>query len=456
MIGADLCILSACFFLGFFLSNRTTSLYSLDVYIWILPFFLFVWAGLLHIFGMYASFRLKGMPQIVAIIGKTACSGLLLFAALGYLCKLTHISRIFIGMIFVLAALAIAVEKTILMQGFRWLRIKGFNFRNILVVGTGPRAQRFIREVLRHREIGLKVIGLVDREKEKIGQWVIGQQVIGTLEDIPNILHTRSVDTVVFIVPRSWLEDIEKPMHYCEMLGVTLSVAVDLFKLRFARRKEEKVLGFPTITFEPTSDSAWQLLLKRVLDIVLAGTALIALSPVLGLIALAIRLTSPGPVLFRQERCSLRGRKFTLYKFRTMVEGAEEKKGELLCYNEMEGPAFKMTRDPRVTRVGTFLRASSMDELPQLWNVLRGDMSLVGPRPPIPTEVEQYDAWQRRRLSMRPGITCLWQVNGRNHISNFDEWMKLDLDYIDRWSLWLDCKILFKTIPAVLASNGAK
>jgi lipopolysaccharide/colanic/teichoic acid biosynthesis glycosyltransferase len=188
----------------------------------------------------------------------------------------------------------------------------------------------------------------------------------------------------------------------------------------------------------------------------LSFIALVILAPILGLIAIAIETTSPGGVLFKQQRCGLNGRVFTLYKFRTMVSDAEAKLESLRQHNQMGGPAFKMDNDPRVTKVGRILRKFSLDELPQFWNVFKGEMSLVGPRPPLPKEVKQYDQWQRRRLSMAPGITCLWQISGRNNITDFNQWAKLDLQYIDHWSPWLDLMILVKTLPAVLLTRGAK
>jgi len=233
-------------------------------------------------------------------------------------------------------------------------------------------------------------------------------------------------------------------------------VAVDYFKLKFSRAKQTDLGGFPLLTFESTPDRLWCLLIKRLFDAVSSGIALLVLAPIFAIIAIIIKATSKGPVFFRQKRCGLNGRTFILYKFRTMVEGAEARLDELIKHNEMNGPVFKMENDPRLTRVGKFLRKTSLDELPQLWNVFKGEMSLVGPRPPIPKEVEQYDNWQRRRLSMRPGIICLWQVNGRNRIVDFNEWARLDLEYIDNWSLGLDFKILLKTIPAVLFARGAK
>ena len=210
------------------------------------------------------------------------------------------------------------------------------------------------------------------------------------------------------------------------------------------------------LTFEGISYKLGHLFIKRIFDFVVSAMALILFAPIFLFSAFLIKVASPGPVLFKQERCSLHGRKFTFYKFRTMVVDAESRLKDILEYNEMNGPVFKMTNDPRVTRLGKWLRKYILDELPQLWNVFKGDMSLVGPRPPLPSEVEKYDNWQRRKLSMRPGITCLWQVRGRSELTDFNEWMKLDLEYIDNWSFWLDFKILLKTIPIVLLTRGAR
>jgi exopolysaccharide biosynthesis polyprenyl glycosylphosphotransferase len=218
----------------------------------------------------------------------------------------------------------------------------------------------------------------------------------------------------------------------------------------------EEIEGIPLLTFSTVPHNEFVLALKRVFDILVSSAAIILFVPFFLPISLAIKATSPGPVFFHQTRVSLNGRHFTLYKFRSMVANAEEKKQELLHLNQMEGPVFKMENDPRVTWVGQFLRKTSLDEFPQFWNVLKGDMSIIGPRPPLPEEVEQYQPWQRRRLSMRPGLTCLWQIKGRNTIRDFEQWINLDLQYIDTWSLGLDLKIFLKTIPTILLARGAK
>ena len=232
-------------------------------------------------------------------------------------------------------------------------------------------------------------------------------------------------------------------------------MVLNFFPHSIARIELHELDGFPLLSFSTTPTNEVLLFVRRILDIVLTGLLIVLTLPIMAAVAILIKLTSPGPVLFKQERCGLNGRLFVMYKFRSMVDNAEQLRFQLEELNEMDGPVFKSSRDPRVTIVGKIIRRFSIDEFPQLFNVLRGDMSLVGPRPPLPQEVSRYERWQRRRLSMKPGITCLWQISGRNKVS-FDDWMKLDLTYIDNWSLLLDLKILLKTVPVVLLGRGAK
>jgi exopolysaccharide biosynthesis polyprenyl glycosylphosphotransferase len=337
----------------------------------------------------------------------------------------------------------------------RFLRKKGYNHRNILLVGTGPRARNFMKLVQKHDEWGLKIIGLVDDEKDMLGKNICGNKVIGLLRDIPVILNRQVIDEVIFIVPRKWLSVIEESLLACEARGVKASIAADFFNMKIAQSMSTEIEGIPLLGFRTTVGEEWQLLLKRLFDIIFSAMGIVLGLPLFTAIAIAIKWLSPGEAAFKQVRIGLNGRKFVMYKFRTMVNGAEDKKREIASFNETNGPTFKMRNDPRITKFGNFLRRTSMDELPQLFNVLKGDMSIVGPRPPIPSEVKKYEVWQRRRLSMKPGLTCLWQANGRNNV-DFDKWMRMDLEYIDNWSLGLDFKILLKTIPAVLFSIGAR
>ena len=456
MIIVDMVIAALAFGLAYMMRDQVEGLYFFSSYLWIIPFLSIAWGLVLYLLGMYASFRLKSVLEVLSIILRAGGMVFLLFGCITYLLKIGYVSRSLIGYAFGVTILFLCIEKLILIVFFHHLRQKGFNFRNLLIVGTGRRARAFITQINHRREFGLKIVSVIDPDKDRVGQMICGHPVVGTLEDIPDILTNTAIDNVVFIVPRSMLNVIEKQILCCETLGVTAHVAVDLFPMQFTQGRPESLLGMPIMTFESVSGKHQELIIKRLLDIILSGIGLIVIAPLLAVVALLVRSTSKGPVFFSQERCSLNGRRFKLYKFRTMVIDAESKMAELMAFNQMEGPAFKMDNDPRVTSVGRVLRKLSIDELPQLWNVFLGDMSLVGPRPPLPKEVQQYDFWQRRRLSMRPGITCLWQVGGRNKIKDFDEWARLDLKYIDEWSLALDFKILLKTFPAVVSGAGAK
>ncbi|WP_352246179.1 sugar transferase [Candidatus Jettenia sp. AMX1] len=456
MTFSDMCIVFATFFLGFYLRKHPNGYYQMSDYLILIPILLIIWGVLLYCFGMYNSFRTKHISDVLFIVIEAALVGCSLFGSFIFITKMNSVSRLHIVYSFLFAVMFISIEKIALIQFFRYQRKKGFNTRNILIVGTGVRAQHLINLISNHPEWGIRIIGLVDNDTTKINTMICGYKVIGSFNDVSDILHNCVVDEVIFVVPRSWLSKIEKIMSMCEIEGLKVSVALDLFELKLSKAKYSNLEKLPLLTFESTPDKLLHLFIKRLFDLGVSTTALIVSSPVFALAAITVKMTSRGHIFFKQQRCSLNGRTFTMYKFRTMVEDAESKLNDLLKYNEMKGPVFKMKNDPRVTRVGKFLRKFSIDELPQLWSVFKGDMSLVGPRPPIPNEVSKYEPWQRRRLSMRPGLTCLWQAYGRNKITDFNEWMRLDLTYIDNWSLWLDCKILLKTLPVVLFGVGAK
>jgi len=456
MIIIDLCLVSGAFFMAYHVRNQNDALASVGDLLWFLVLFAALWGISLYFSGMYTSFRLKKVSDITYVIYQSAYISFFAFAGVCYVFRIEHISRLFVLLAFLYAALFLFIVKMMLFVFFRNLRKKGYNYRNLLIVGTGDRARRFIHWIDHNREFGLKIIGLIGEDQKSVGSDIDGHPVIGTFEDIPTIHRENALDSVLFAVPYHLFEKIEEAMHYLETVGVKVDIALDYFSHKISTAKQTEFCGVPLLTFESAPERLLPFFLKRLLDIVLSGVALIVLGPMMGTVALLIRATSRGPALFAQERGSLNGRKFRLYKFRTMVVDAESRLDALKAHNEMKGAAFKMANDPRVTPLGQSLRKLSIDELPQLWNVLRGDMSLVGPRPPLIREVAEYDDWQRRRLSMRPGITCLWQVNGRNKITDFEEWARLDLDYIDNWSLWLDFKILLKTVPVVLFGVGAK
>ncbi|MFA6564045.1 MAG: sugar transferase [Verrucomicrobiia bacterium] len=316
------------------------------------------------------------------------------------------------------------------------------NHRSAVLVGSPAENQGIIDLIRDHPEWSLEVQVQLNLS-------------VQSAEDLEKLLRERPVDVVIFTSGKSSLNEVESAILACEVEGVEAWLVADFVRTSIARPAMDELMGKPMIVFRSAPDVSWSLLFKGVFDRLGAAVLLVLFSPLMLAIAVFIKLSSPGPALFRQQRCGVRGRVFIMNKFRSMVSDAEQRQAELMVFNEMDGPVFKIARDPRITAIGRFLRRTSLDELPQLLNVLKGEMSLVGPRPLPVQEVKQFKSpWQRRRLSMKPGITCLWQIAGRNTIG-FEEWMRLDLQYIDMWSLWLDFKILLKTIPVVLMGKGA-
>jgi exopolysaccharide biosynthesis polyprenyl glycosylphosphotransferase len=413
-----------------------------------------IWLMLLSILGAYQDFRTRTFRKELIILLKSAALSVIVFSSIFFILQMKFTSRLFIGIVTVTTALNLIIEKRFFSYLLDRIHEHGFNQINLLIVGTGRRAQDFIKMVKAHSNWGLRIVGLIDDEHGMYGKEVEGHRVLGRLKDIPFILHRKVIDRVIFVVPRLWLNRLDDVILACEREGISTSISLDLYDLRIAKMRQTNFDGVPLLEFETFNAREWQLFLKRMMDILFSGIILLLASPIYLITALAIKITSKGPIFFSQVRCGVNGRKFTLYKFRSMIAGAEMKKKYVEKLNEMDGPVFKIKNDPRITRVGRIIRKFSIDELPQFINVLKGDMSIVGPRPPLPVEVEMYQVWQRRRLSMKPGITCVWQVSGRNHI-NFDRWMEMDLEYLDSWSLWLDIKILFKTFFVVLTGYGA-
>jgi len=316
--------------------------------------------------------------------------------------------------------------------------------RRFVLVGTGQETARMRKELDAREEDGLVVLSEFDLNEKPV-------------EELTQLLHEHSVNGVILNARHNYFEKVERAIKTCELEGVEVWLIADFFKTQISHTSFDDFQGHPVLVFRTTPDASWQGVLKQVIDFVVALVAVTILSVPFILIGLLIKLTSPGPILFRQKRCGLNGRPFTILKFRTMETNAEQRKHELAAMNEMSGPVFKMKNDPRITAVGKWLRKFSVDEFPQLFNVLRGEMSLVGPRPLPVDEVKRFDDLaHRRRLSVKPGLTCLWQVSGRNDVADFRDWVRLDLEYIDNWSLWLDLKIIWRTIPVVLIGSGAR
>ncbi|HWP63127.1 MAG TPA: sugar transferase [Candidatus Binatia bacterium] len=461
------------------------------------------WTTILWVLGLYRlRARWSWRSDVLDVARATILLALFTFTALFWF-KLPNVSRLFLILLLGAQGGVTLASRLALRAFFRWIRGRGYNARFVLVVGTGPEAERFANRVEARRELGLRVIGHVAVAASSVAAAVsagarsaaaagaslapappsssarlgagpggvsdssddpppelaladpglapaaVSRPILGDLETIEQILHEHVVDEVAICLPPAAWPIVEPVTRLCEEVGKIVRIPLDRVNLSLPGARLEDFEGTPILSFVYGPDRAVALVLKRMLDVVLAAVALVVLSPLLLAVAAVIRLREGPPILFRQVRVGLHGRPFVLYKFRTMVPDAEARLAELLDLNEIDGQAFKLSNDPRLTPTGRILRRASLDELPQFWNVLRGEMSIVGPRPPLPREVAAYDLWHRRRLSMKPGITGLWQVSARRE-EDFDRWVELDLAYIDRWSLWLDFKIMARTIPAML------
>lgn len=456
-IGVDILVIFASLVLAYHLRAQFKGkLNPLHDYLWVLIVVIPVWFYLLNRNGLYSSIRRWSVFDIVTRLFNLHLLGGLLVASAIYFVDREKYSRglylAFLGTTFVLLTL----EKVGLRLGLGFFRRRGFNTRHLLIVGTREKARRFHRLVAEHKDWGLEVAGFVQVNGGPLPTEMAGRHVLGHVRDLVSICKNKQVDEVVFCLPKDFIMDAETYLKELEELGVTVRMVLDFYDVSFYRQE----LSFfhnelPILTYHPKTFEAQQLFLKRTLDIIgsLVGLGITAL--LFPFIALAISLDSPGPIFFGQKRVGENGRTFRCWKFRSMEAGAERRKRKLLGQNEMKGAIFKIKDDPRTTRVGRFLRRSSLDELPQFWNVLKGEMSLVGTRPPTPGEVARYENWQRRRISIKPGITGLWQVSGRNAIDDFDEIVRMDLSYIDNWSLWLDLKLLLKTVQVVLTRRGS-
>ncbi|MCK4851607.1 MAG: sugar transferase [Candidatus Omnitrophica bacterium] len=419
---------------------------------------------LLYMNGLYPTNRLRPIKNVVWIIFKADLGVVAVFVLMLYAFRIFALGRMAIAIFAFLNFGMFLVKEIVIRKALKTARKKGLGLCNVMIIGDRELIPEIVKCIMDNPYLGLNLAGIYVLESEKAyilnsdekekGFW--GIKVFDPQRDIRLILLENQIDNVVIAVGKEKLSETEELLLKCEEFGAEIWLYADFFELMFARKEIDTLGGIPLLIFSTTPQYSWATVFKRMLDIIGSLVLFILTVPLILLASAMIKLTSPGPVLFRQKRVGLHGRKFIFYKFRSMVTDAEQRRQEISAHNIMKGPVFKIKADPRITPVGRFLRSTSIDELPQLWNVLKGDMSLVGPRPPLPREVSDYRGWQRRRLSMRPGLTCLWQVQGRSKITDFDEWARLDLKYIDNWSLWLDSVILFKTIFVVLFRVGAE
>lgn len=419
--------------------------------------FIIAWHFVFSGFGLYKSRRLSDRSSEVLDVIKATSLGTFAIVLGGALFHITLATPLFLLVFWTASTGATVGSRLLLRVVLVWVRRHGRNLRDVLIVGTNNRAIQFAGKLQSHPEMGYRVLGFVDRPWDGLAAFESsGYSLTCDFDGVAQYLRSTVVDEVVMALPmRSFHFEASQIAAYCEEQGITVRMLSNLFNLKLARSSAENWEGDPLITHKTGRLEGWPVVAKRVFDLVVSSMLLLFLSPLLLVVAAAIKLTSPGPVLFKQKRLGLNKRRFNIYKFRTMVADAEKRMKDVEHLNEVSGPVFKIKNDPRITPLGKFLRKTSIDELPQLLNVLLADMSLVGPRPLPVRDYEGFNEdWQRRRFSVKPGITCLWQVKGRSSIA-FEQWMQLDLQYIDKWSLWLDMQILVWTIPAILKGSGA-
>jgi exopolysaccharide biosynthesis polyprenyl glycosylphosphotransferase len=405
------------------------------------------WVAVLTLLGLYRPrARWSLLSEARDVLRATALMALATISVL-FLFKLPDVSRLFLLLLFPTQAVLTIGSRAVLRRLLESSRLRGRNLRHVLVLGAGPRGQAFAAKLEGHRELGLTVAGFLDESSDfdlpAAWPW------LGRIEDLQRVLHERVIDEVVVCLPFSQWSVIDAIARLCEEEGKIVRIPMDVLDHTISAGRVEQLDGTPVFSLVSGPDRVLALGIKRLVDLGVSLAVMVVLLPLFAIVGLAILLDDGGPILFRQRRVGLHGRPFDVLKFRSMSIDAEALRAALMARNEVRGQAFKLSHDPRITRVGRFLRRTSLDELPQVWNVVRGQMSLVGPRPPLPAEVAGYDQWHRRRLSMKPGITGLWQVRGRSD-PDFDHWVAADLEYIDRWSLWLDLRILMQTLPAAL------
>ncbi|MGD0428278.1 MAG: sugar transferase [Candidatus Acidiferrales bacterium] len=407
--------------------------------------------------GLYQSRRLSTrLAESTDALKATSLSTVCL-ALVAVFFSVRMITVPFLITFYAISSLLVVASRFFLQYWLAIVRRHGHNLRYMLILGTNSRAIEFARKIEAAPERGYQLLGFVDEDWSRMEEFnATGYKVCCDYAGLAEYLRRNVVDEVAIYLPlRSFYEHSSQVAALCEQHGMVMRFASDIFGLKTARSRTEEFEGDHHIAAYTGVRDGWPLLVKRILDLAISFVLLVALTPLFLVVAALIKLTSPGPVFFRQERMGINKRRFVIYKFRTMVPNAEEMMESLEDLNEVSGPVFKIMDDPRITPIGKFLRRTSIDELPQLFNILKGDMSLVGPRPLPVRDYQGFNQdWQRRRFTVRPGITCLWQVNGRSSIP-FEQWMRLDLQYMDEWSLWLDLKILARTIPAVLRGSGA-
>jgi exopolysaccharide biosynthesis polyprenyl glycosylphosphotransferase len=457
---ADALLIVFSFILAYFIRFKIlvfitpSSIPIFEKYSSILLFVTLLWLAVFKLVGLYENKKYTAFVDEIALLFWGVSVGAMILLGLLFLYRELWFSRLVILNVWWIAFLLMGALRLVRLLFSRLAHFRGFGLRNTLILGAGEIGQTLAGKMAKDRGLGYRVVGFLDDDPAKIGQNYFDVRVLGALSLAKEVIKKQKVDEVVIAssdIPAEQTLDI---ITECERFGVEFKIVPGILELIASRVDVDELAGVPLLTVSEIRLKGFNALLKRTMDILLSALGIIILSPLLLAAAVLVKLTSPGPVFYTQERVGLDGRPFSIYKFRSMVVGADQLISEIAGRSEVAGHLFKMKKDPRTTSVGRFMRRFSIDELPQLLNVFFGQMSLVGPRPPLPREVVKYNSWQLKRLRVRPGITGPWQVQGRSHLP-FDDMVRLDIYYIENWSLWLDLKILLRTIPVVLTCSGA-
>lgn len=404
--------------------------------------------------GLYSLPRSASWLDEIYTIAIGTLGGVAIWIVLAFIYRPLFYSRLFLVFATLITTAMLSISR-LLARAVQWrLRARGIGLERVLIVGAGEKSRALVQSLLAQPQLGYQVVGFLDDNPQNLQSPLGRFPPLGRTSNLDRVLKEQDIDQVIITLPAISQQRILSLIDQCQEAGVRVRILPDLFQMSLARVNVEEIGGLPLLGIKEVSIRGWNQTLKRTIDLLISLVGFILLLPLTALLVLAIKLESRGPVLFRQKRIGRDGQPFTLYKFRSMKPGAEEELPSLTDLNQAQGIFFKMRDDPRITRVGRLLRRTSLDEFPQLLNVLRGEMSLVGPRPGLPQEVENYQEWHKKRWEVQPGLTGLWQVMGRSDLS-FDEMVMLDLYYIENWSLWLDLKILLLTIPTVLTGRGA-
>lgn len=446
----DVLFLALSYILAYFIASSLRNLHGITEFVWVPVIYIPIWILIMLTLGMYNKTTFNYNDRVIRNILFASFISSMFLTFIMFFIKETLCSKTMFVTFVITTVVMTIVERIIYIHFVN--KFRSNNAANVIFVGVPEKALEYAYYI-RKTNLKINVLGYISVLKNKPFK---SKKTLGYIGDLEEVLKNNPVDQVIFTLPTGYVGEFEKYVCLCEEMGVTVKMIVDLYDLKIAKTYMTYIGTLPVITFHSVSVNSCELAMKRFLDIVgslvglfITGIACIFIIP-------AIKLSDPGPVLFSQNRVGLNGRIFKIYKFRTMYVDAEARKKELMKQNEVNGGLmFKIKADPRITNVGKFLRKTSLDELPQFINVLKGEMSLVGTRPPTVDEVNKYENYHRRRISFKPGLTGMWQVSGRSNITDFDKVVSLDTQYIDEWSLWLDIKIIFKTILVVLKKGDA-